>query len=137
MHVVLADNVPACKWLLSSLSRRPGLVSEYLLKTNDNAVMSGFSELLNNAFRVLQPFEEKDLLKTELITRTIKLKFGIQKKEVQQVVSVTCSAQMIGCLALLLRNASNYWFNFRHFFNTFRDFAKMGPYQRTLLVKKQ
>ncbi|ETO33877.1 hypothetical protein RFI_03217, partial [Reticulomyxa filosa] len=129
------NNVPACKWLLYSLSEKRKLVSDYMLKTREVPVMRGFGELLVHAFKTLKPFEEQSLDKVETITRTVKTKKGEDKK-VEEEVGVTATTRMVETLIALIELAPKYWFRFSYFFNVFRDFAILGPLQRTLLVRR-
>ncbi|ETO14021.1 Ubiquitin carboxyl-terminal hydrolase family protein [Reticulomyxa filosa] len=117
--------IPYLKWLFEN----------YLLKIPDNAVIRGFGELLGHVFKTLKPFEERKLQIVQIVKKTIKIKN--EEKEAEEIVSVTCSAQMMNTLILLIDEAPKYWRRFLHFFLLFRDFAQLGPFHRALLVHKK
>ncbi|ETO16136.1 Ubiquitin carboxyl-terminal hydrolase family protein, partial [Reticulomyxa filosa] len=74
------DNIPACKWLLLLLTKKREYLFSYLLETRDTAVTRACGGLLVHIFKVLKPFEEEHLLKTQKKIRVIRTKKDEKKK---------------------------------------------------------
>ncbi|ETO16240.1 ubiquitin domain-containing protein, partial [Reticulomyxa filosa] len=119
------DNVPACKRLLISWSKRPNFLEMNLLQWGEVAIVNGTSELLAHALKIVQPFE-KELL-------------GIIKKmnPGEEIMEVTSMGQIMTTLSSLIEIAPTCWNRFEHFFGIFRDFARLGSHNRRWLIENK